>query len=79
MAFDEFVALTMLVCPIPGTKVPRSTFSPRPLTGNAITAAMRWFNRNGFPDATKNGTADALFLVAGQRIISPIKDFLMGL
>ncbi len=49
------------------------------MNDNDITAAVRWFNRNGFPDATSNGTADALFLVAGQSIISPVRHFLEGL
>ncbi|MDO9637610.1 MAG: VapE family protein [Pseudotabrizicola sp.] len=79
LAHDEFTGLDMLLKPIPGTTVPRSTFAARPLTDNDITAAVRWFNRNGFPDATKNGTADALFLVAGQNIISPVRHFLEGL
>ncbi len=40
---------------------------------------MRWFNRNGFPDATKNGAGDALYLVASESIISPVRHFLEGL
>lgn len=79
LSHDEFTGLDMLLKPIPGSTVPRSTFSPRPLTDNDFTAAVRWFNRNGFPDATKNGTADALLLVAGQTIISPVRHFLEGL
>jgi hypothetical protein len=79
LAYNEFSGLTLLMRPIPGTKVPRATFTPRPIADTDITAAVRWFNRNGFPDATKNGAADALFLVASHAIISPVRDFLEGL
>jgi hypothetical protein len=79
LAYDEFAGLYLLLKPIPGTTVPRSTFTPRPIADTDITAAVRWFNRNGFPDATKNGAADALFLVASQTIISPVRHFLEGL
>ena len=79
LAYDEFAGLYLLLKPIPGTTVPRSTFTPRPITDTDTTAAVRWFNRNGYPDATKNGTADALELVAMQSIISPVRHFLESL
>ena len=79
LAYDEFAGLTLLLKPIPGSTVPRATFTPRPIADTDITAAVRWFNRNGFPDATKNGAADALYLVASQTIISPVRHFLEGL
>ena len=79
LAYDEFAGLTLLLKPIPGTTVPRATFAPRPIADTDITAAVRWFNRNGFPDATKNGAADALYLVASETIISPVRHFLEGL
>lgn len=79
LAYDEFAGLYLLLKPIPGSTVPRSTFTPRPIADTDITAALRWFNRNGFPDATKNGAADALFLVASQAVISPVRHFLEGL
>lgn len=79
LAYDEFAGLYLLLKPIPGTKAPRATFTPRPMADTDTTAAVRWFNRNGFPDATKNGTADAIELVAMQAIISPVRHFLQGL
>lgn len=79
LAYDEFAGLNLLLKPIPGTPVPQSTFTPRPISDNDITAALRWFNRNGFPDATKNGAADALLYVASQYVISPVRHFLEGL
>lgn len=79
LAFDEFAGLTLLLKPFPGTTAPRATFNPRPLADTDITAAVRWFNRNGFPDATKNTTADALYAVAQQSIISPVRHYLESL
>ena len=37
---------------------------------------MRWFNKNRFPDATRNALADALIAVAHQSIISPVRHYL---
>lgn len=79
LAHDEFAGLTLLMKPIPGTTAPRANFMPRPLADTDITAAVRWFNRNGFPDATKNMTADAMLAVAAQAVISPVRHYLEGL
>lgn len=79
LAQDEFAGMTLLLKPIPGTPIPRASFTPRPLADTDITAAVRWFNRNGFPDATKNTTADALYAVAAQSIISPVRHYLEAL
>lgn len=76
LAHDEFVGLNLLLKPIPGSTMHRASFTPRALTDNDVTAAVRWFNRNGFPDATKNSAADALLLVASQTIISPVRHYL---
>lgn len=79
LAFDEFTGLTMLLQPIPGTTTPRATFKPRPICDNDFTAALRWFNRNGFPDATRNTVGDAVYLVAAHSIISPVRHYLESL
>jgi predicted P-loop ATPase len=68
-----------LLKPIPGTPVARARFKPRPLADTDITAAVRWFNRTGFPDATKATTADAMYATAAQTIISPVRHYLEGL
>lgn len=79
LAYDEFRALTLLLRPIPGTPVPQTNFTPRPLAEGDIVAALRWFNRNGFPDATKAATADAMLAVAAENVISPVRHYLEGL
>lgn len=79
LAYDEFNALDLLLAPIPGTTVPRGSFRPRALTATDVTAALRWFNRNGFPDANRTVMEDALKAVASQAVISPVRHYLEGL
>lgn len=75
-AHDEFSVLDLVLRPIPGTSARRSTFTPREVREPDVTAAMRWFNRHGFPDATKIVMQDAVQAVARQTIISPVKRYL---
>lgn len=79
LAFDEFSVLNLLLQPIPGTSAPRSRFTPRVLQDTDVTAALRWFNRNGYPGATRTVMQDAMQLVARQTIISPVKEYLESL
>lgn len=79
LAFDELLALPVLLRPIPGSRAPRSSFKPRPLRDDDITAGQRWFNRAGHPNAPRAAIADALAFVAGQRVLSPIRDYLESL
>ncbi len=79
LAFDEFVGAVMLFKPIPGTKTPRSSFKPRELADTDISHAMRWFNQNGFPRASKIVMTDALIACANENIISPVRHYLEDL
>jgi predicted P-loop ATPase len=79
LAFDEFNVQVLLLKRIPGSRAPLARFQPRELTEPDITAALRWFNRNGFPDATRNTLAEAMIEVAHETIISPVRHYLEGL
>ena len=79
LAFDELAALTTLLRPVPGSRAPKASFKSRPLRENDITAAVRWFNRAGYPNAARTVVAEALTYVAGQTLISPIRDYLEAL
>lgn len=79
LAYDEFAGLTMLLRPVPGTTTPRATFKPRPIRDTDFTATVRWFNRYGYPEAKRNTVIDAVYLVAGQNVISPVKNYLESL
>ncbi|MBA3909453.1 MAG: hypothetical protein C0524_06085 [Rhodobacter sp.] len=78
-AYDEFNGLVMLMRPVPGTPVPRPRFKPRPFRDCDVADAVCWFNRNGFPDATKTTMWDAIVQVAWTSIISPVRHYLEGL
>lgn len=79
LAYDEFSGLTMLVAPVPGSTCPRSKFKARPVADTDFTAAVRWFNRNGHPNATRNTVTDAIYLVGKQQVLSPVLDYLQSL
>lgn len=79
LAYNEETALTLLLRPIPGSKTPKAGFRPHPITEADLTATLRWFNRNGFPDATRNIVADAVFATAAQSVIAPVRHYLEAL
>lgn len=78
-AYDEFEGVTMLQKPTPGSKVPKSTFHPRPIKDSDLTAVLRWFNRNGFPDATRMTVDDVVDAAARANVVSPVQNYLNGL
>lgn len=73
LAFDEFDQRTMLTARVPGT---RGRFTPRELRDDDVTAALVWFNRNGYPDATETMLRAVIQMVARQSIISPVRHYL---
>ena len=79
LAYNEETALMLLLRPIPGSKTPKASFKPRPINEADLTATLRWFNRNGFPDATRNTVSDAVFATAAQCVIAPVRHYLEAL
>ncbi|MCZ8133536.1 MAG: virulence-associated E family protein [Rhodobacteraceae bacterium] len=79
LAYDEFNAQTVLLRPIPEAVAPHASFISRHMTEADVIEAVRWFNRNGFPDATKNVTHDAILTVAGYNRFNPVQEYLEGL
>lgn len=75
-AYDELAGIIMLMKPIPGTKTPKVSFKPREFSQIDSSHAIRWFNRNGFPRATKVVVEDAILAAAHDRIISPVRHYL---
>ena len=69
----------MLQKPVPGSTAPKSSFRPRPITDADMTNVLRWFNRNGFRDATRMAVIDAVEAVAHGTILSPVQDYLNAL
>lgn len=75
---DAFLQSDMLYRPIPGTDEV-DDFEIREIKDTDFVQAQVWFNRNGFPDATRNTVADAFQAVAEANSIDPLKDWLLGL
>lgn len=68
----------MLCRPVPGTDA-NETFETREIKDTDIVQAQVWFNRNGFPDATRSTVTDAFQAVAEANTIDPLQDWLLGL
>ena len=77
LAYDEFQARNMLLRPIPGDA--KRPFEPRELRDADLTAILVWFNRNGFPHATRTAVSDAVHAITRQTIISPVRHYLEDL
>lgn len=75
-AYDQFKMRRILLKPIPGE---RDVGCPRPLADEDYTATQAWFNRVGFPTATKDIVVDALRKVCGEYPFDPLTDYLEGL
>ena len=75
-SYNEFTDEYMLMRPVLGTRTPRSSFKPRQLKDNDFTHVVIWLQRNGFPQVTKEIVSTAIFAVAEQRIISPVRHYL---
>lgn len=75
---DAFLQSDMLYRPVPGTDE-NEAFEIREIKDTDIVQAQVWFNRNGFPDATRSTVADAFQAVAEVNTIDPLKDWLLDL
>ena len=79
LAYNEFTGLYMLLKPIPQTRTPKSSFTPRPIIASDYFHARRWFNLNGFPRAPKNDCTDALLAACHESVLSPVRHYLEDL
>lgn len=75
LAFNEFTGRSVLLKAIPGT-TPIGAAYPRDVRDGDYTAATVWFNRTGFPSASKQVVADALEMAAQDAIIHPVRNYL---
>lgn len=78
-AFDSFRQVKILTAPIPGSKSPRSAFKPRDFKDSDAINAVAWFNRNGFPDATKTTVFDAIETIMHENTYHPVRNYLHNL
>lgn len=76
LAFNDFTNQLVLTARIPGT---RGRFQPREIRDADFAAALVWFNRHGFPDATDGTLRSVIDMVARRNVISPVAHFLEDL
>jgi predicted P-loop ATPase len=75
--FDEFQQKIMVMRAVPGQR--RKESFPRPLGDSDYTAVQGWFQKNGFPTATKQPVIDAIEAVAQENRVDPLRDHLKAL
>jgi len=75
-AYDDFAQRKMVLKRIPATT---GKFSPREIRDSDYTDVVSWFNRNGFPSATKTTICDCVDAICNENIISPVKHWLLDL
>lgn len=78
-AFDEFRQVKMLTQPLPYTAERSDRFSGREVRDSDITKLVSYFNRIGFPDATKNVAHDVAEAVSEMSTFHPVRNYLGGL
>lgn len=76
LAFNVFTARRVLMGAIPGQIAGEY---PRPIEDDDYAAAQGWFNRNGFPRATKEIVIGAMRKVCRQNSFDPLRDYLANL
>lgn len=75
-AYDVFAQRKMVMKRIPSTT---GKFKEREIRDSDYTDVVSWFNRNGFPSATKTTICDCVDAICNENIISPVKHFLLDL
>lgn len=75
-AYNEFSGLIMLLKPVPGARIPKSSFKPRAIKDSDFTHAVRWFNAHGFPKANQTTVTASVIAAANENILSPVRHYL---
>lgn len=75
-AFDEFRQIKMLTAPIPFSGERSNAFQGREIKDSDITKLVSYFNRIGFPDATKTVAADVVEAVSEASTYHPVRNYL---
>jgi predicted P-loop ATPase len=78
-AFDEFRQVKMLTRPLPLSGERADRFQGREIKDSDTTKLLAYFNRIGFPDATKNVVVDAIEAICEAATFHPIRNYLHAL
>jgi len=77
LAHNELTQQIVLTARIPGNRGGR--FTSREIRDSDYAAALDWFNRHEFPDATEGTLRAMIDLVARDNVISPVRHYLEDL
>lgn len=78
-AFDEFRQVKMLTQPLPYSGERKSSFKGREIRDSDITKVVSYFNRIGYPGASKSVTADVIEAVGEMATFHPVRNYLNDL
>jgi predicted P-loop ATPase len=78
-AFDEFRQVKMITQPLPFSGERKDEFKGREIRDSDITKVVSYFNRIGYPEATKTVTADVIEAVGEMATFHPVRNYLLGL
>lgn len=78
-AFDEFRQCKIVTAPPPGSRARKTNFQGRDYRDSDTIQVVSYFNRNGFPEATKNTIADAIDTVAETATFHPVRNYFSDL
>ena len=76
LAFDSFAQRKMVTKPVPGSNEATKGFKGRDLADSDAIDATTWFNRNGFPSASKGLIQDEMDAMCRRNVINPVKMYL---
>lgn len=77
LGYNALTVRPVLHRPIPGHQDGKAY--PRDLVDSDYTAALEWFNRNGFPKATKATVVDSIDKACERNTFDPLLQYLDGL
>lgn len=78
-AFDEFKQTKIVTQPLPLSGERKANFEGRELKDSDVTKLVSYFNRIGYPDATKTVAADAIQARCEDATIHPVRNYLHNL
>jgi predicted P-loop ATPase len=78
-AYDEFRQVKLVTKPLPGSNAPKAQFKGRDFRDTDVSQVVAFFNRNGFPDATKTTIADAIDAISEASTFHPVRNYLEAL
>lgn len=77
LAFDEFMQVSLLMRPIPGSKEHSRGFRPRPIRDTDYSAAQEWLQKAKMQRLAKQAVTDAMDLVCQENRFDPLREYIV--